>query len=157
VVELDAPDASSFLRACTEFCNETLWGTLNAVLFAHPSQLKDSELSNEIERAVRELRYGVIGVNQWSAVAYALATTPWGAYPSSTLENIQSGIGWVHNTYMLEDVEKCVVNGPLESPFRLLWSPLHRTGHKLGRTLCEFEANPKPWHISRLALQALRA
>jgi aldehyde dehydrogenase (NAD(P)+) len=156
VVELEAQDASGFLRACTDFCNETLWGTLNAVLFAHPSQLKDSELSNEIERAVRELRYGVIGVNQWSAVAYALASTPWGAYPGSTLGDIQSGIGWVHNTFMLEDIDKCVVTGPIDSPFRLLWSPLHRTGHKLGRALCEFEANPKPWHISRLALNALR-
>jgi aldehyde dehydrogenase (NAD(P)+) len=157
VVELEGQDASAFLRSATDFCNETLWGTLNAMLFAHPSQLRDSELSNEIERAVRELRYGSVGVNQWSAVAYALASTPWGAYPGSTLENIQSGIGWVHNTYMLEDIDKCVVSGPLDGPFRPLWSPLHRTGHKLGPALCEFEANPKPWHLSRLGLNAFRA
>jgi acyl-CoA reductase-like NAD-dependent aldehyde dehydrogenase len=157
VVELEAPDASGFLRAATDFCNETLWGTLNAMLFAHPSQLKDSELSNEIERAVRELRYGCIGVNQWAAVAYALASTPWGAYPGSTLHDIQSGIGWVHNTFMLEDVDKCVVSGPLDGPFRPIWSPLHRSGHKLGPALCEFEANPKPWHLSTLGMYALRA
>jgi acyl-CoA reductase-like NAD-dependent aldehyde dehydrogenase len=157
VVEVEGQDASSFLRTATDFCNETLWGTLNANLFAHPSQLKDSELSNEIERTVRELRYGSVGVNQWAAVAYALASTPWGAHPSSTLQDIQSGIGWVHNTLMLEDVDKCVVSGPLDGPFRPIWSPLHRTGHKLGRLLCEFEANPKPWHISSLGLNALRA
>lgn len=156
VVELDGDEPTSFVRRAAEFCNETLWGTLNAMLFAHPSQLRTPGLSNEIERAVRELRYGTVAINQWSATAYALASPPWGGHPSATLSDIQSGLGWAHNTLMLEDVEKCVVSGPIESPFRLLWSPLHKTGHKVGRALCEYEASPSALALSRLGIHAAR-
>jgi acyl-CoA reductase-like NAD-dependent aldehyde dehydrogenase len=156
VVELEHSDASGFLARATEFCNDSLWGTLNAMLFVHPSQLKDSTLSVEVEAAIRALRYGAVGVNQWSAVAYALGSTPWGGHPSSTLEDIQSGLGWVHNTLMLENIEKCVVRGPLDSPVKPLWSPLHRTCHKVGYELCAFEADPDLWRLSKVGFNALR-
>jgi aldehyde dehydrogenase (NAD(P)+) len=156
VVELGQSDASGFLQRATEFCNDTLWGTLNAMLFVHPSQLKDSSMSVEVEAAVRDLRYGAVGINQWSAVAYALGSTPWGGHPSSTLADIQSGQGWAHNALMLENIEKCVVRGPIESPFRPLWSPLHRTCHKVGSQLCAFEAEPDPWRLSKVGFHALR-
>jgi aldehyde dehydrogenase (NAD(P)+) len=156
VVELDESDASGFLKRATDFCNDTLWGTLNAMLFVHPSQLKDATLSAEVEASVRRLRYGAVAINQWSAVAYALGSAPWGGHPSSTLADIQSGQGWVHNTLMLEGVEKCVLRGPLESPFKPLWSPLHRTCQSVGRALCAFEAEPDPWRLSKLAFNALR-
>jgi len=138
------------------FAYDKLWGTLNAVLFVHPSQLKEGALASEVETATRRLRYGAIGINQWSAVAYALGSTPWGGHPSSTLADIQSGRGWAHNTAMLEGIEKCVVSGPLVSPMRPLWSPLHKTCHTAGRALCEFEAEPDLWRLSKLGYSALR-
>jgi aldehyde dehydrogenase family protein len=156
VVELADNDASGFLARATQFCNDSLWGTLNAMLFVHPSQLEDSALSVEVEAAIRALRYGAVGVNQWSAVAYALGSTPWGGHPSSTLEDIQSGLGWVHNSLMLEKIEKCVVRGPLDPPIKPLWSPLHRTCHKVGRELCAFEADPNLWRLSKVGFNAVR-
>jgi aldehyde dehydrogenase (NAD(P)+) len=156
VVELGETDPAAFLDRATSFCNDKLWGTLNAVLFVHPSQLKEGALSSEVETATRRLRYGAIGINQWSAVAYALGSTPWGGHPSSTLADIQSGRGWAHNTAMLEGIEKCVVTGPLVSPMRPLWSPLHKTCHTAGRALCEFEAEPDIWRLSKLGFSALR-
>jgi aldehyde dehydrogenase (NAD(P)+) len=156
VVELPEADPSAFMRKATSFCNATLWGTLNAMLFVPPARLDDPVFAQEIEACVRLLRYGVVGINQWSAVAYAIGTTPWGGHPSATLADIQSGQGWVHNSYMLEGIEKCVVRGPLTSPFRPLWSPLHRTCHLVGRELCAFEAEPDLWRLSKLGFQALR-
>ncbi len=156
VVELGESDPGAFLDRATSFCNDRLWGTLNAMLFVHPSQLKDRALSSEVETAVRRLRYGAIGINQWSAVAYALGSTPWGGHPSSTLADVQSGRGWAHNSMMLEGVEKCVVTGPLVSPLRPLWSPLHRTCHTAGQRLCAFEAEPDLWRLSKLGVSALR-
>ena len=91
-----------------------------------------------------------------AAVGYAVGTTPWGGHPSTTLADIQSGQGWVHNSCMLEGIDKCVVRGPLTSPFRPLWSPLHRTCHLVGRELCGFEADPDVWRLSKLGFQALR-
>jgi acyl-CoA reductase-like NAD-dependent aldehyde dehydrogenase len=155
VVELAEADPGAFLDRATAFCNERLWGTLNAMLFVHPSQLKDTAFGSEVETAVRRLRYGVIGINQWSAVAYALGSTPWGGHPTSTLRDVQSGRGWAHNASMLEGIEKCVVNGPLLSPFRPLWSPLHKTCHTAGRQLCAFEAEPDLWRLSKLGVSAL--
>jgi aldehyde dehydrogenase (NAD(P)+) len=156
VVELGNADPIAFLRQAVDFANDTVWGTLNAMLFVHPSQLKDSALSVEVEGAVRRLRYGAVAINQWSAVAYALGSTPWGGHPSSSLADIQSGLGWAHNTLMLEGVEKCVLSGPIESPFKPLWSPLHRTCQHVGRQLCDFEADPDPWRLSKLGFNALR-
>jgi aldehyde dehydrogenase (NAD(P)+) len=155
-VELDEVEPLAFLRQATGFCNETLWGTLNAVLFVPPARLDDPSFNLELESNVRRLRYGVVGINQWSAVAYAVGTTPWGGHPSTTLADIQSGQGWVHNSCMLEGIEKCVVRGPLTSPFRPLWSPLHRTCNLVGRELCSFEAEPDVWRLSKLGFQALR-
>ncbi len=156
VVEIGEADASGFLQRATEFMNETLWGTLNAMLFVHPSMLKDATLSTEVEAAVRRLRYGAVAINQWSAVAYSLGSTPWGGHPSATLADIQSGQGWAHNASMIESVEKCVLTGPIESPFKPLWSPLHRTCHTVGRRLCTFESEPDAWRLSKLGVSAFR-
>jgi aldehyde dehydrogenase (NAD(P)+) len=156
VVELDEKEPVAFLRQATTFCNDTLWGTLNAMLFVPPARLDDPGFAAELESAVGQLRYGVVGINQWAAVAYALGCLPWGGHPSTTLANIQSGQGWVHNTFMLEGVEKCVVRGPLTLPLKPLWSPLHRTCHLLGKELCAFEADPSFWRLSKLGVHALR-
>jgi len=156
VVELDESDPSAFLRSATHFCNVTLWGTLNATLFVPPARLDDPSFGTEVDTAVRQLRYGAVGINQWSAIAYPLGATPWGSHPSTTLADIQSGQGWVHNSCMLENIEKCVVRGPLTSPFRPLWSPLHRTCNVVGRELCAFEAEPDAWRLSKLGFHALR-
>jgi acyl-CoA reductase-like NAD-dependent aldehyde dehydrogenase len=154
VVELGESEPGAFLDRATSFCNDRLWGTLNAMLFVHPSQLKDSAFSIEVETATRRLRYGAVGINQWSAVAYQLGSTPWGGHPSSTLADVQSGRGWAHNARMLEGVEKCVVYGPLVSPLRPFWSPLHKTCHTAGRHLSSFEAEPDVWRLSKLGVSA---
>jgi acyl-CoA reductase-like NAD-dependent aldehyde dehydrogenase len=156
VVELRESDPSAFLERATAFCNDSLWGTLNVMLFVPPSLLERGALGADVEAAVRQLRYGAVAINQWSAVVYALGSTPWGGYPSSTLLDVQSGRGWAHNSLMLEGVEKCVVKGPLVSPLRPLWSPLHKTLHTTGRRLCEFEAEPDLWRLSKLGVSALR-
>jgi acyl-CoA reductase-like NAD-dependent aldehyde dehydrogenase len=155
VVELGENDPGAFLDRATSFCNDRLWGTLNAMLFVHPSQLKDTVFAREVETATRRLRYGAVGINQWSAVAYALGSTPWGGHPSSTLADVQSGRGWAHNASMLEGIEKCVVKGPLVSPMRPLWSPLHKTCHIAGRRLSAFEAEPNAWRLSKLGVSAV--
>lgn len=155
VVELSENDPAQFLSDACDFCNDKLWGTLGAMLFVHPSQLNDDAFSTEVEAAVRKLRYGCVAINQWTGVAYAMGSAPWGGHPSSTLTDIQSGQGWVHNTLMLEGIEKCVVRGPLGGPLRPPWSPLHRKAHILGRRLAELETQPSAWRLSKLGLGAV--
>lgn len=153
---LDEHSGPEFLAAATRFCNERLWGTLSAVLFVHPRTLADPATNDAFERALKDLRYGAVAVNQWSALAYALVTTPWGAHPSSTLKDVQGGLGWVHNTFMLEGIEKVVVRGPLTIFPKPPWFVSHRNAHVVARKIVDLEADPKVWKVLPVALAALK-
>src|SRR6266536_3489182 len=63
---------------------------------------------------------------------------PWGAHPSSSAADVQSGCGWVHITAMLEDIEKTVLRGST-FPAQPHYAPGHRSAHRLGRRLAAVE------------------
>lgn len=153
---LDEHGGPEFLAAATRFCNERLWGTLSAVVFAHPRTLGDPATSEAFEKMLADLKYGAVGVNHWSALAYALVTTPWGAHPSSTLKDIQGGLGWVHNTFMLEGIEKVIVRGPLTMFPKPPWFVTHRNAHEVARRLVDLEAAPTLWKVPAIALNAMK-
>ncbi|MEX2503418.1 MAG: hypothetical protein WD378_01130, partial [Egicoccus sp.] len=156
-VGLDAPRAvGDYLDAAVDFCNETLWGTLSASILVHPDSLKDPEIAAAVERAIDRLRYGSVVVNHWSAVPYGMGSTSWGAYPGATRQDIQSGVGVVHNTYLLEDVEKSVVRGPFRPPLRPVWFHNHRTIARLAPKLAELIATGDRGLLPSISWNALR-
>jgi acyl-CoA reductase-like NAD-dependent aldehyde dehydrogenase len=155
-VEVGSADPKEFLAEAVRFANERMWGTLSAMLFVHPSAEADPSLRQAVDRALVDLRYGTVAVNVWPAFAYAFVSTPWGGHPSATLEDIQSGLGWVHNTPMLERIEKCVVRGPLKPFPKHIYFPSHRSVHKLGKKLVAFEASPSWLKVPGLAATALQ-
>ncbi|PBC75496.1 acyl-CoA reductase-like NAD-dependent aldehyde dehydrogenase [Streptomyces sp. TLI_235] len=110
VVRLPGDTPDRFLRHAVDFANDRLPGTLGATLLVHPRT--EGEHRTSVEAAVAELRYGTLGINCWSAVGFLLGYTPWGAHPGHTPQNIGSGIGFVHNAFMLEDIEKTVLRAP---------------------------------------------
>src|SRR5439155_20388027 len=124
---IGSADPVAFLEAAVKFCNEQVWGTLSATIVVHPQTMKDPKVAAAVEKALGDLRYGAVAINHWPALAYAFCTTPWGGHPSSSLEDIQSGRGWVHNTFMLEGIEKCVVRGPLVAKPTPPGFPNHKT------------------------------
>jgi acyl-CoA reductase-like NAD-dependent aldehyde dehydrogenase len=135
-----ADDPVEFLERAVAFANGKLWGTLSAQLVVHPRTLADPVTGAAVERAIRALRYGTVAVNCWAGYAFAFGTTPWGAYPGSTLTDVQSGRGFVHNTLMLEGVEKCVVRHPVRTFPKPPYFPSHRSAHVLGRRLSTLES-----------------
>ncbi|HEV3154518.1 MAG TPA: aldehyde dehydrogenase family protein [Candidatus Baltobacteraceae bacterium] len=160
-------DTEAFVRAAVAFANERLHGTLGANVIAHPRTMRES--SALVEQAVDDLRYGCIGVNAWTGVGYFITETPWGAYPGHTIDDIQSGIGVVHNSYFLERTEKSVVRAPF-TPFprsarsgertllpRPPWFITNTRQAEVGRALCDFENAPNPLAAARVAALALRA
>jgi aldehyde dehydrogenase (NAD(P)+) len=149
-------DPVAFLEKAVPFVNEQVWGTLCATLIVHPRSLKDPAVSAAVEKAIRELRYGAVAVNTWPAAVFALGSLPWGGHPSVTPRDIQSGLGWVHNTYMLEDIEKVVLRAPLTSFPPAPWVPGHRGGGTLARKLADFEMGPSWLKIPAIALAAMR-
>ncbi len=155
-VPIPASDPVSFLSAAVRFCNERVWGTLGASIFIHPATMADPVVAAGLERAVADLRYGTVAINAWSGFGYAMATTPWGAYPGHTPHDIQSGVGVVHNTLMLGDVEKTIVRSPWRTFPKPTWFPSHRSAHDVLEATTYFEVNPNPLALARVIGRALR-
>jgi acyl-CoA reductase-like NAD-dependent aldehyde dehydrogenase len=149
-------DPLDFLDAAVRFANERLWGTLNAALVVHPATLKDRRTRAAVQHAVAQLRYGTVAVNVWPAYGYAFGVTPWGGHPSATLRDIQSGRGFVHNTSMLERVEKTVVWAPLTSWPKPPYFPSHGQAHRLGRALTRLEETGSPTALPAVLAAAVR-
>jgi aldehyde dehydrogenase (NAD(P)+) len=154
-VSIGSADPLEFIQAAVPFANERVWGTLNATLFVHPKVEASQSAKAAIDGALRDLRYGTVAINAWPALGYAFVTTPWGGHPSATLADVQSGIGWVHNTVMLEGIEKCVVRAPLKPMPKQVYFPTHKTLRQLGQKLVEFEASPSWLKVPGLAISAL--
>lgn len=153
---LPAAGVEEFLERAVAFCNERLWGTLNASLVVHSATLAEPRLRAAVERAVADLRYGTVGVNHWAAVGYGLAILPWGAYPGHTPQDIQSGTGVVHNTLMFSRVEKSVVRGPFRLVPKPSWFVTHRRGHEIFPRLNRFEAAPSAAKLPGIFAAAIR-
>lgn len=156
VVTLPVHDPAAFLEAAAAFMNERLWGSLNAMLVLPPRLERSAGVSAALDTAIEGLRYGTVSVNHWPAVSYALTSPTWGGHPSSSLADIQSGLGWVHNTHLLEGVEKAVLRAPLQLWPKPAWFPDHRTQAELGRRLVRLEASSSWLEVPGLALTALR-
>jgi len=152
--EIGDGDPASFLAAATTFCNDRLWGTLNAAIIIDPRTEK--AVAPALDRAILDLRYGAVAVNMWPAANYATVSPPWGGHPSATLENIQSGLGWVHNTYLLEGVEKSVMRAPITLWPKPAWFFDHKNTHLVGEKLSRFEIAPSALKLPGLTAAALR-
>lgn len=154
--ELPSDDPVDFLAQATRFVNDRVWGTLNVGLLVHPRTLRDERASQALDEAVEGLRYGTVAVNLWPAAGFILGSTPWGAHPSSTPQDIQSGHGWSGNTLMLEGVEKTVVRAPFRMRPKPVWFPDHRTVGSLARRVAFLEKDADWRKLPAVALTAVR-
>ena len=153
-----------FIKA-SEFCNHRLMGSLCAsITVPNNAPLVQKKQLNE---CIDRLRYGCVCVNQWSGLAYSLLTPGWGGSPlhkpeSSSVGNIagaESGQGFVHNTYLLDHLEKSVVRGPLVDFIRPVWFPSHRYPLELGQALFDFYASdslPQEYQEKRSSFSGIR-
>lgn len=151
---LPGADAAAFLENAVRFCNTRLWGTLNASLLVHPRTEK--ALGERLDAAIDALHYGTVVINHWAALAYAFGSTPWGAAPGHTRDNIQSGVGVVHNAYMLDAPAKTVIRGPFVVRPRPPWFVTHKTSHRIARQMVPLERRPTWWRLPGIIAQAIR-
>ncbi|MFD1814969.1 aldehyde dehydrogenase family protein [Rhodococcus gannanensis] len=165
VAELPATGAD-FLRAAVTAANEKLRGTLGANIIVHPRTV--DQVGEEFEEIVADLRYGTIGINAWTGVGYLTANATWGAFPGHRLDDVQSGIGVVHNALLLERPERTVVRGPFRpTPRSILhgewtlspkppWFVDNRTADVTGRRLARLAASPSFAKLPGIFASALR-
>ena len=153
---LPAADPAAFVDAAVDFANDVVWGTLSASVIAHPTSLADAAVGARIEAAIANLRYGGIGLNIWHAMAFALGTTTWGAYPGHPITDIQSGTGIVGNAFMLEHVQKSVVRGPFRSSPKPPYFSTAKNGRQTMAKMLAFETGPSWAKLPGLLMAALR-
>ncbi len=157
----------NYLASAIDFANEKLHGTLGANIVIHPATIK--KIGREkFESLLGQLRYGTIAINTWTGLAFLLNACPWGAFPGASLKKPGSGIGTVHNTWMLERTEKTVVQAPwrpfprnlLSLNFSLLprppWFITNGKQHILGRLLTYFYYLPSVWKLPGIFINALK-
>ncbi len=154
---LGADDEKDFLAKATDFCNNTLWGTLSASILISPKTLKKPGISDAFEQTVANLRFGTVSVNHWAAIGYVLCSTTWGAFPGHDIYDIQSGLDVVHNTLMFDKPQKSVVRGPFMASPKPAWFITHKNSQKVGKKMASFEAEPSPLKLPGLVFSALRS
>lgn len=151
---IDASSPTEFLDRAVQLMNDRIWGTLAAGLTVPDALQKNHGAS--LDAAINQLRYGTVGVNQWPGVAYALMSPPWGAFPGAELNNVQSGVDFVHNTYLLDRPQKTVIRSPLTLFPKPAWFSTHRRPEALAWKLCELYCRPSLGKLPGLFSQALR-
>lgn len=140
-VQVGNQNPIEFLEKAVAFCNNKLWGNLNATIIVHPKTLKDPAVKAAFEQAICKLEYGTVAVNTFPGIPFVLASPPWGAHPSSAPEDIQSGEGFVHNTAMLESIEKAVIRAPLTVFPKPAWLTSHRKANVVTSRIVAMEEN----------------
>jgi hypothetical protein len=139
---LSASSVVEYIERAVDFCNDSIWGTLSAGIFVHPQSMKDPAIADAVERAIAKLRYGTVAVNHWPGISYALVTPTWGAFPGHTVDDIRSGRGVVHNTYMFDRPQKSVMRGPFRVWPKPLWFIDNKSAATVGRKMTYFNADP---------------
>jgi len=128
---------------------------LSCTLFINSSD--ESSHQEAYKRAIKNLRYGTVCINIWSGLAYSMGT-PWGAYPGNSIRDAQSGIGYVHNPFMIDNVEKSVYKAPLPLMLetKLPWFATSKNSEDFWKTIVSYELNTGVSSITSLLWNAFR-
>jgi acyl-CoA reductase-like NAD-dependent aldehyde dehydrogenase len=153
-VTIAAETAPEFLTKAVDFANDRLWGTLSCTVFIDSKTQR--RYQQEFDRAIADLKYGAIGVNMWSAMLFYFGSTTWGAYPGNTLQNIGSGIGCVHNSYLFDRPQKSIVSAPFRIFPTPAWFATHKNLLQMSAHLLKFEAYPTWQNLPSVIMAALR-
>lgn len=158
---------ATFLRGAVDFANVELFGTLGANVLIDPRTRRS--LGAGFETELERLHYGTIAVNAWTSVGFSFPGASWGGFPGHDLAEVGSGIGVVHNAFLLDAPERSVVTGPFRPFPRSLaggewslfpkppWFLTSRSGLVTGRRLTEYARRPGWGRLLATLLAAFRA
>ncbi|MFH1329475.1 MAG: aldehyde dehydrogenase family protein [Actinomycetota bacterium] len=152
ITSLPGDTAAEFLERAVAFCNERLYGTLDATVIVDAPTVRDLGLA--YDAALAGLRYGTVAVNVWSGSGFVFGSTPWGGFPGHTPASIGSGLGYVHNARLVDRVQKGVVIAPFTVFPKPPWFVTHRNGHRALSRVAALEADPHWWRVPGIGLWA---
>jgi hypothetical protein len=85
-----------------------------------------------------------------------LVTPTWGAFPGHTVDDIRSGQGVVHNTFMFDKPQKSVLRGPFRVWPKPAWFIDNKNADVIGRKMTYFNADPSLMRLPGLLMASLR-
>ncbi len=153
--EIEYTDYESFANNSIDYVNNELWGNLGATVLIKDSKKKRN--SEVVENYKHNLNYGTIAINEWAAIAFIIPTMPWGGYPGNKDNDIQSGQGFVHNSFFFESPLKGIV----ETNFRFSrfidppWFVNNKKAHRLFKNLTYYQANNSKINFIKLLFSTL--
>jgi hypothetical protein len=149
---------NSYEDFCTNsinYVNEELWGNLGVTVL-----IKNYKKKNNIDilnTYVEDLNYGTVAINEWSAIGFVIPTLPWGGYPGNKDNDIQSGQGYVHNSYLFESPQKGIVY----SKFKMApiidppWFVTNNKAHRIFKNLTYYQATKSKINLIKLVFSTL--
>lgn len=132
---LESDSTKDYIKQATIFCNDELWGNLGCTVLIKPKT--ERAYRNEFNEMIDNLKYGTVAINEWCALGFAIPSLPWGGYPGNKDSDIQSGQGYVHNSFLFESP----LNGIVRTDFKPLlnidppWFITHKNSPKVLKNL----------------------
>lgn len=128
---------------------------MGANILIHPQTLRQLG-RRRFEEIIASLRCGSIAINAWTGLGFLTPQATWGAFPGHTPDDVQSGIGFVHNALLFDRPQRTVVEAPFTSWPRPPSFITNRNANVLGRLLTRFQYRPSLPKLLRLFANALR-
>ena len=148
--EIPFSSYENFSLNSIEYVNNELWGNLGVTVLIKNHKKKNNELI--LNNYVENLKYGTVAINEWSALGFVIPTLPWGGYPGNRDNDIQSGQGYVHNSFLFESPQKGIVY----SRFRLSplidppWFVTNKKAHRIFKNLTYYQATKSKLNLIKL-------
>ena len=152
-VDLPAVTATDFIEQMVAFGNDVIWGTLSCTIIVDGKTEKRCKA--QLEQAIADLRYGGIALNVFSGFIFAMASPTWGAFPGHTPEDIRSGAGVVHNSYLLDHPQRSVIRAPFRIRPAPVWFEGHPNAMTIGKLILDLEMKRTWLKVPKVAALAL--
>ncbi|MBX7210258.1 MAG: aldehyde dehydrogenase family protein [Verrucomicrobiaceae bacterium] len=150
-VPLDSePTVKDFLEKAVSFCNDDLLGTLGCSIIVDDGTLEENRVS--IERAVTDLRYGAVAINQMPFSVGATFWLTWGGNEEG--KELASGRGNFGNPMGLENTEKSILYCPFMSPTHLMFTN-KKLFHDQSIGVINHAIEPTWFHFAALVVSSL--
>ena len=153
--ELSFSSYEDFAVKAIDYVNNELWGNLGVTVLIKNFKKGTNKLI--LKNYVDELKYGTVAINEWSALGFVIPSLPWGGYPGNRDNDIQSGQGYVHNSYLFESPQKGIVY----SKFRISplidppWFITNRKAHRIFKHLTYYQATKSKINLVKLIFSTL--
>ena len=153
--EISYNSYEDFCINSVDYVNNELWGNLGVSVLIKNYKKKKNEII--LNYYVENLKYGTVAINEWSALGFVIPSLPWGGYPGNKDNDIQSGQGYVHNSFLFESPQK----GIIYSKFRLSrlidppWFVTNKKAHRIFKNLTYYQATNSKINLIKLIFSTL--